>query len=88
MKIGIIKVSARFEKRYSKLPAHIRTQAKEQETIFRENPFQPSLKTHKLHGQEKDAWAFSVNYEYRIKFVFLGDAEVLFLDIGTHKIYQ
>lgn len=88
MKIGIIKVSPRFEQCYRKLPAHIRTQAKEREKIFRENPFQPSLKTHKLHGQEKDAWAFSVNYDYRIKFIFLGDAEVLFLDIGTHDIYR
>jgi plasmid maintenance system killer protein len=41
-----------------------------------------------LIGREKEAWAFWINYAYRIKFLFLNDEEVLFLDIGTHEIYK
>ena len=59
-----------------------------EEKIFRENPFNPILKTHKLTGKEKEAWAFWINYTYRIKLLFLNDEEVLFLDIGTHEIYK
>ena len=58
--------------------------AKEKELIFRRNPFDARLNTHKLHGKDKECWAFSVIHAYRIKFIFLSDEEVLFLDIGTH----
>ena len=55
--------------------------------LFRANPFDPILRTHKLHGKEKEAWAFWIDYTYRIKFIFLNDDVALFLDIGTHEIY-
>jgi len=58
------------------------------ECIFRKNPFDKRLKTHKLSGKEKEAWAFRVDYSYRIKFIFLTKNEVLFLDIGTHDFYK
>jgi len=68
-----------------KLPKKIKTKAKEREKIFRDNPYHPILKTHKLSGEEKEAWAFWINYSYRIKFIFTNDNSVLFLDIGTHN---
>ncbi len=83
-----IKISPRFEKRYKKLSSEIKERAKQKEAIFRENPFDPRLETHKLSGKEKECWAFSVNYHYRIKFIFLKGEEVLFLDIGTHDVYK
>ena len=46
------------------------------------------FRTHKLSGKEKEVWAFWVNFRYRIKFLFLNNGEVLFLDIGTHDIYK
>ena len=88
MRIGIIRTNRIFEKNYKKLPKRIKEKAKKKEKIFRENPFNPILKTHKLTGREKEAWAFWINYTYRIKFLFLNDEEVLFLDIGAHKIYK
>jgi Txe/YoeB family toxin of Txe-Axe toxin-antitoxin module len=60
----------------------------EREKIFRTDPFNPILKTHKLHGKEKELWSFSINFSHRIKFIFLAEGEVLFLDIGDHSIYQ
>ena len=87
---GIRKVryTRRFLKSAAKLPSRILNQAEEKEKIFREHPFDIRLKTHKLSGKEKGSWAFWVNDSYRIKFIFLPNREVLFLDIGTHKIYK
>jgi len=83
-----IQVSGRFKKSYRKLPKRIKDRAKEKEAIFRTNAFDLSLKTHKLSGKDAGIWAFWVNDFYRVKFIFLPNKEVLFLDIGTHKIYK
>jgi len=88
MTIQEIKVSPLFEKHYKKLPKTIKEKAKEKEKIFRENPFHPLLRTHKLHGKDRDCWAFWIDYKFRIKFIFLSENEVLFLDIGPHNIYK
>ena len=88
MTIKVIKISPLFEKHYRKLPKEAKERAKNKEKIFRENPFDPRLRTHKLHGKEKEVWAFWIDYVYRIKFIFLSDQEVLFLDVGTHEIYK
>ena len=39
------------------------------EAVFRKNPFDKRLKTHKLSGKEKEPWAFWVDYSYRLGFV-------------------
>ncbi|MEJ0053498.1 MAG: hypothetical protein WDN10_02110 [bacterium] len=52
------------------------------------DPFLPSLGTHKLHGKDRGAWAFSIDRKYRIKFVFIAGDRILFLDVGTHDIYE
>ena len=79
-----VEYSDRYLKSASRLPAKIIALADAKEALFRESPFHPSLNTHKLHGKEKEVWAFSVNRAYRIKFLFLKNGAVLFLDIGTH----
>jgi len=49
------------------------------------NPFDSSLKTHKLKGDLKQFHACSINYEYRMVFViFIQDDEIILLDVGTH----
>lgn len=83
-----VKYSERFLKGLSRLPKEIIAKAQERENVFKMNPFDPRLYTHKLHGKEKDVWAFSVVHKYRIKFLFLHDRSVLFLDIGTYEIYK
>lgn len=83
-----ILVSPIFEKHYKKLLKEIKEKAKQKEAIFKDYPCHLSIRTHKLSGEEKEAWAFWVDYRYRIKFIFLTDKKVLFLDIGTHKIYK
>ncbi|MDO8728767.1 MAG: type II toxin-antitoxin system mRNA interferase toxin, RelE/StbE family [bacterium] len=87
-KINGIKYSLVFLKHLSRLPRKIIKKAKEHEQIFREDTFDPHLRTHKLHGKDKDSWVFWIDYTYRIKFIFLAEEEVLFLDVGTHDIYK
>lgn len=88
MKIKSIFTHPKFDKSYKKLPKKIKEKAKKKEKIFRENPLDPRLRTHKLHGKEKESWAFDVDRSYRIKFLFLLNEEVLFLAIGPHDIYK
>ena len=87
-KISAVKYRPVFLKHLSRLPKGIIEKAKEREQIFRKNAFDPRLRTHKLHGRDKDSWAFWIDYTYRIKFIFLSEEEVLFLDVGTHDIYK
>ena len=83
-----VNYSERFLKKLSRTSQRFIAEAEEKERVFKLNPFHPSLETHKLHGKDKDAWAFSINRKYRIKFIFLAEDAVLFLDLGTHDIYR
>ena len=83
-----IEYSERFLKQLSRLSQDIVNRAQAKEAIFRADPFDPRLNTHKLHGKDKEAWAFSVTDKYRIKFTFQNGDKVLFLEIGTHDIYK
>ena len=80
--------SKKFLRQLERLPKRIVDLAQEKEVIFRENSFDPRLDTHKLHGKEKEVWAFSVTHRCRIKFLFLPGGGVLFLEIGRHDIYR
>jgi len=51
---------------------------------FTVDPFDPSLKTHKLSGKLKDLWSFSVDYDERVLFYFTEDGKAVFVDIGSH----
>jgi len=57
--------------------------------VLAQNPFEPTLKTHKLHGQLEGLWACWVEYDCRIVFAFehdpAGDDDLIVLvDIGSH----
>ena len=84
-----IEYAPRFLKHLRKLPKQIIAEAERKEAIFKSNSFHPLLHTHKLSGKEKEHWAFWIARDYRIKFIFLTDEEVLFLDVGTHdEVYR
>ncbi|TSC83855.1 MAG: hypothetical protein G01um101417_422 [Parcubacteria group bacterium Gr01-1014_17] len=73
-----------FDRHFKKLPRLLQEKAKEREKLFIDNPFHPRLGTHKLHGKRGAEWAYSVDYSYRITFLFLSGGEVLYTDVGTH----
>jgi len=66
----LIRTSSKFRKSYKKLLKSIKDMAKEKEKIFRTNPFDARLNTHKLHGKYKECWAFTIADQYRIIFFF------------------
>ena len=54
-----------------------------------EDPFYPTLKTHKLSGQLEGLWACWVEYDCRIVFAFEPDPDegedmIILIDLGTH----
>jgi len=51
---------------------------------FTIDPFDQSLKTHKLSGKLKELWSFSVEYDERVLFYFTEDGNAVFIDIGSH----
>lgn len=51
---------------------------------FTIDPFDQSLKTHKLSGKLKELWSFSVEYNERVLFYFTDDGNAVFVDIGSH----
>jgi addiction module RelE/StbE family toxin len=53
--------------------------------LFKNNPFDPKLRTHKLSGKLKDLWSFSIEYDLRVIFSFAEQNKVIFVDIGGHK---
>ncbi|MBU4332052.1 type II toxin-antitoxin system mRNA interferase toxin, RelE/StbE family [Patescibacteria group bacterium] len=83
-----IKVGSRYKKSFRRLSLRIQKEALQKINIFRVNPFDLRLKTHSLSGKSKDCLAFWITYSYRVKFIFLSKREVLFLDVGTHRIYK
>ena len=88
MTITQIEYSSNFAKQFKKLTPRIQKQAIKAEKLFKKDPFSTQLKTHKLTGKLAGLWAFSINYNDRIIFKFLGKQKVLFLKIGSHEIYN
>lgn len=82
-----IRYHPRFRRSYERLPLSVKQSAEAKEVIFRKNPFDHRLRTHKLHGKLKNLWSFSVDRKNRIVFEF-ADSEIIFLDIGDHDIYR
>lgn len=74
-----------FLRSFSKLTAKIQDEFRRRESVFRQNPFDPALRTHKL--KNRSDWAFLVTYEIRVIFTFEKDVFKL-LDIGDHSIYR
>jgi len=57
--------------------------------LLQQDPFNPTLKTHKLKGILEGSWSCSVDYELRIIFDLItnpeiNETEILLIDIGTH----
>ena len=61
MRIKNIRVTSLFERHYRKLPKRVKEEAERKVLAFQENPFDSSLRTHKLHGVEKEAYSFWIS---------------------------
>jgi len=80
---------ARAFKRATRRRPVLRTRTERALRQLAEDPFHPSLRTHKLKGQLAGAWACSVGHNARILFEFVqnpvtGKDEILLLTMGSH----
>lgn len=81
--------SSKFAREYKKLSSEVKLIAKRREKIFRKNPFDNRLKTHKLKGDLSDFYSFSVDYKTRIIFeIFKEKDMIIFHSVGDHDIYK
>jgi addiction module RelE/StbE family toxin len=76
-------------KRLIKKSPHLQAKILAVLELLAEDPFYPSLKSHKLTGQLHGLWSCSVTYSYRIIFTFRQDTEleedvIVLIDIGDH----
>ena len=79
--------SSKFAREYKKLSLKIKETAEKKEKIFRKDPFDSRLNTHKLKGDLRSFWSFSINNKYRIIFEFVNKEMIWFHSVGDHSIY-
>ena len=80
--------SSRFKRSFKKLPSDIQKDFDGKIKIFFNDPFSPSLRTHKLKGNLADYYAFNLKQGYRVLFDFIGENTVVLVNIGSHDDYR
>jgi addiction module RelE/StbE family toxin len=89
-KIGWTPKSLRAFKRLVKRNPDLRPAIERTLNQLAEDPFHPSLQTHKLTGDLAGIWSASIDYKLRILFEFVGDdaesqgQSILLLNLGSH----
>jgi len=78
----------KFAREYKKLQMKVKIQAEKREKIFRKDPFDKRLRTHKLHGELEGFYSLSISYSYRIIFDFKDKKTIRFYSVGDHDIYR
>ncbi|MFB2937565.1 type II toxin-antitoxin system YafQ family toxin [Aerosakkonemataceae cyanobacterium BLCC-F154] len=82
-----VSFSSSFQRAFKKIikgNVDLETRFLQKLELFTTDPFEQSLKTHKLSGKLKDLWSFSVDYDRRVLFYFTEDGNAVFVDIGGH----
>lgn len=78
-----------FLRQFKKLPQLIKEEAVEKIELFMHAENHKYLRVHKLKGKLEGRFSFSVNYRYRIIFMWETEGEsVILLTIGDHSIYD
>ena len=80
--------TSKFAREYKKLNFKIQDLTDEKVEVFRENPFSPRLKTHKLHGSLANYYAFSIDARIRVIFRYGLKGEAHLDCVGDHGIYD
>lgn len=78
-------VNKNFVKKYNKLQSSDKKRFKIRRNIFLQDPYNPVLNNHSLHGKYVGYRSISVTGNLRIIYKFLGKNTVLFVEIGTHS---
>lgn len=77
-----------FVRMLGKLEPSLQEEAIEKLELFKCEGNHQQLKVHKLKGQFKGCYSFSVNYKYRVVFSYKDCDIVNLLAIGGHEVYK
>jgi len=83
-----IQYSPHFVRAMKSLPSDLAEAVELAVALFRSDCTASALRTHKLQGDRKDTWSFSVTRKHRIVFRFFASDQVEFIDVGDHSIYR
>lgn len=84
-----VAVTPQFRRQFRKLPRALQEEALEKIELFGEAGDHPTLRIHRLHGELRGRWSFSVNYRYRILFVWERRYEsAILIAIGDYSLYK
>ncbi|MFU8772240.1 MAG: type II toxin-antitoxin system YafQ family toxin [Anaerolineales bacterium] len=77
-------------KRVAKRKPGFQTKIERSLALLTEDPYHPSLHSHKLKGELAGVWACTVDFNHRILYEFVnnpesGVEEIYLLTIGTHE---
>ena len=84
-----VSFSPSFLRTLKTLPLPLREMALEKIDLFQDPSRHAVLKVHKLRGRLRECYAFSVNYQFRIVFAYVGKPRRAYLlAIGDHTVYD
>lgn len=79
----------KFEKQYKRLRKNEQQRVRERITLFRTNPFHPTLENHPLQGKYTGYHSINVGGDLRALFKRVGAEEYWFARAGTHsELYE
>lgn len=77
-----------FKRDAKRLPVSMRKLVEDRLNCFKHDPFDASLKTHKLDGKLRGHWSFSIDYRIRVIFTIEDKSLFVLHSIGDHSIYD
>jgi len=80
--------SSQFKRSFKKLSTKIKRDFEQKIKIFFNNPFSPSLHTHKLKGNLADYYSFYLKNGHRVLFDFEAKNTVILVNVGSHDDYN
>ncbi|EFK11591.1 toxin-antitoxin system, toxin component, RelE family [delta proteobacterium NaphS2] len=79
-----------FEKHWHKylegLTEKLKKRLRKRLAIFKEDIFDKRLRTHRLKGNLKEYYSFSISYSDRIVFKIVEEDVIYFIEVGSHDV--
>ncbi len=79
-----------FVRKYKHLTESLKEEVKGKIAMFADERNHHQLQVHKLRGDLRDQYGFSINYRIRIVFVFTKEnpRRAILLTVGDHDVYK
>ncbi len=84
----LVGYTASFIKKFSKLNSDLQEEFLEKIDLFKNKKNHEQIKVHKLKGKLGGRYSFSVNYKYRIVFLYKSKNNAVLLSLGSHDVYK